>query len=71
MWGRPTWPPPEMASTSCHGDGNAHVLELGDDLGVAVLAGLFQHRQALGQKPIFVVQEKPEDMHGPGLNIWR
>ena len=47
-----------------HGDGDAQGVELGDDLGVAVDPGLFEHRQALVQKAVVVVHEQAQDVHG-------
>ena len=47
-----------------HGDGDAQGVEFGDDLGVAVDPGLFEHRQALVQKAVVVVHEQAQDVHG-------
>ena len=47
-----------------HGDRDAQGVELGDDLGVAVDPGLFEHRQALVQMAVVVVHEQAQDVHG-------
>ena len=47
-----------------HGDGDAQGVQLGDDLGVAVDPGLFEHRQALVQAAVVVVHVQAQDVHG-------
>ena len=64
MWGRPIWPAAGDLLHLLQGDLDPQGVQFGDDLGVALDPGLLQHRQALVQMAVAVIDAQAQDVHG-------